>query len=1771
MTRTTKDDRVLERNVETLLETGGEAPKLTDEARSRIRANLIARHGKDAPARSLRVPLFAIGLGLAATAAAALIITRVAGDDTKAVVAEGDVHTGADGSTWIPAPGGAVTVLGERRVRIEGAALLDIAPGKGTFIVETARGWIEVLGTRFLVDASAERTIAAVVRGQVKLASSDGNVLLHAGEQGVAEPGRPPSRGPAPRLSHLVSWAAQARKRDEKDVAPIRHGTLFARDPGVGNGQFNAEYPLPIKKLGVNIVIENQIARVALDQTFHNEQNQVLEGMYRFAIPSDAALQRLAMYVDGKLTESAVVERMRARRIYEDLVYRRVDPALLEWAGTGRLALRVYPLPAHQDKRLVLAYTQSLPKLYSDWTLSVPLPEIDQPVGEVAFDVTVRGCANCEVTSTSHPITVTRKGEDAHVSYTKTSVKIGDSLVLRVRDTRHATTVSRQTTGRDSYLMVRAPANLERKAREYRPRTWVILDDVSASRGAMERRAQADLVDAFVRELDEDDRLAVVAFDVAARHKLPLTRVNDIDRTALRTSLRDEGDVGATDFAIALQAASKLLAGVNPDDAMIVYLGDGVITSGSRNLDALRTQIAGKARFIGVGVGDGPDTQTLEALAAATNGYATTIDLADDLGWRAFDLVAALHTSRVTGLAGRLVDASGALVPSTLYLRSPQVTDGDELEIVTKLAGSGTPVALELTGTMDGAPWQRRIEIPAPEQTLSKLPGAEYLPRLWAQRHVAARMLAKHEAIVLPPCTEVAATRGKLAVQCPTETEARANRDEAIRQEVVTLGKQYFLLSRHTSLIVLENDAMYAQYGVRKGSGDTWAPYALPATIPVVTTAPAIVPTDVADDAVLVRQPIQIFYDYGANQHARAAGGFDDDLGTGRFGTIGQGTGQGFGVGGGGSSARSRVQLGIGNITSARQPMTGHPAPPGGEVEDKASKTDAGDAERQQEGDVAPSETGRDVEKRKSVSSDELTLGGLRGRASLSNQGETASVISWRTGGPMVPQRMSYPNDVTFDDLTAFVPALVADASDAWRERLTAIEGDGKPHAIDAAAKVLLAEARKALPTGVYRWGDLEIAVDSARRLGWRRITGHDLSETASFDGTTWTRRYSELGLDVSRTLAEDDVALALAYLPVWIAEPAHYAKYFEVHAKSGNQITLSSVTGGKAELVFVLEFDARHRLTAVRDAKGTELLAVTWSDAGPTSARTLGDPISVGFTGQAIADATTWAHGPQPASNVVVEMPGRLPSYWQTKIAAETAGTPTWRHLQRQHMVSLAATTNRAGLFSAFEALRSSGGVQLGDLVLASGGIATGSTDAQFAAALAPFSGSAGAIARYLIAGRAYGKSPRPERMKPELTTGLVGALWQLREFTALLNAGRGAQAVDKLLAMGTRALELRLVAAALTTNRYDVKPADIGRVWDSVAVGDYKNVARGQAAQALANRGLLDLAADRVAALVADLDLGARPPQLDQFAYQIQSSRRGPAGWQLIWAQWRDRVLGGTSIDHVMSLIPVAAYGRTDLIPILARAAELAAGDVDTQVQLARLAVQFGLTAWAEALIQPLLKTDPPRDLLLLAAQFAQVQGKLGDALTYLEAAQTAGGDSAVGISTVRAELSRILTVARDLAQQSSGVARTAAVKRAMTWGTRWRAIDRGNPDIDRQLGELLLSVDDKEEAWRQLSTVIERDPMSGSGYQTVAEAFERQGRVDDALTYWQQAIVIDQTNPTPRLRKAQALIALGRTAEGDALLAQIAAMKWHDIWGSVAYQAKYLLDRGRAQPGR
>src|SRR5204863_3695529 len=136
-----------------------------------------------------------------------------------------------------------------------------------------------------------------------------------------------------------------------------------------------------------------------------------LEGIYRFPMPPDAQIERFALDVDGHLEEGAFVDRERASAIWrgaivnaggkkpvaEEIVWVRGpwrDPALLEWQRGGRFELRIFPIPRHGSRRIVLAYTQTLSPAGGMRRYAYPLahdPAGSTRVDRFDIDVQVRG------------------------------------------------------------------------------------------------------------------------------------------------------------------------------------------------------------------------------------------------------------------------------------------------------------------------------------------------------------------------------------------------------------------------------------------------------------------------------------------------------------------------------------------------------------------------------------------------------------------------------------------------------------------------------------------------------------------------------------------------------------------------------------------------------------------------------------------------------------------------------------------------------------------------------------------------------------------------------------------------------------------------------------------------------------------------------------------------------------------------------------------------------------------------------------------------------------------------------------------------------------------------------------------------------------------------------------------------------------------------------------------------------------------------------------
>ncbi|NIV32995.1 MAG: hypothetical protein GWN58_27190, partial [Anaerolineae bacterium] len=141
------------------------------------------------------------------------------------------------------------------------------------------------------------------------------------------------------------------------------------------------------------MTIEDQVATTHVDQVFVNEGRHEVEGTYIFPLPEDATISEFSMWVDGERLEGQVLERDEARRIYEDIVRSRRDPALLEYVGRDAFQASIYPIPPGGERRIELEYSEVLEADNGLVEYVYPLNTekfSPRPLEEVVVNVTVR-------------------------------------------------------------------------------------------------------------------------------------------------------------------------------------------------------------------------------------------------------------------------------------------------------------------------------------------------------------------------------------------------------------------------------------------------------------------------------------------------------------------------------------------------------------------------------------------------------------------------------------------------------------------------------------------------------------------------------------------------------------------------------------------------------------------------------------------------------------------------------------------------------------------------------------------------------------------------------------------------------------------------------------------------------------------------------------------------------------------------------------------------------------------------------------------------------------------------------------------------------------------------------------------------------------------------------------------------------------------------------------------------------------------------------------
>lgn len=1766
------ENEVLDRNVEALLSKASLPPSMDATERREVLAKIKAQAKVEAkqagseagtpPARQTAVGsvttledarrrkrIFAVAGGALALAAAVLlaifvggrrpsqsqqpVVAQAAGEQPKRVSLQ-------DGSYAILGPNASIEETAARAVEVlAGPVYFDVRRGKESFVVHTPHGTATAVGTRFVVNIDGGETLTTVIRGAVSVQNSAGEVTLAAGQSARLGQQAPVAQV-ARRLSYELAWAKAELSRDASK-APVSRGTLLARVPeGSGSG----EWALPMRTLDVDVVVQDGVARTTIDQTFFNETSLDLEGVYRFPLPTGAAISQLVMYVDGQRVDGAVVERSRARNTYERIVYRRLDPALVEWMRGNEFQMRVFPLPARQEKRLVMSYTQALPETYATQALDVPLPALDVPVGTMSLHVQADGVA---VSSSSHGLAETEPGEwlwrDEDVT-----VERGIELRFDAPGKNRAEVERRDFQASDDAafmgLTLRPSANeMPPVTRAEDGRNVVIAVDTSASRTPADLAAQRRFAVALMDSLGENDRLALLTFDTAVRkpqHRRAggsLGRARKLDLDRVETFLRDQSAraAGGTNLGELFDEASTVLADAN--DAHLIVIGDGLTTLGDRDAKTLSARLAPSITLSAVTVGETVDQSVLAQLSGQRNGIVASLSGLESPQWQAIDFASRLSLPRLSAIELALLDAQGKPLQADLVGPDASVSSGSALRVWAR----ATPAALSAAKTVRVRSASHELTYALPEAT----PGGHstrYLARLWAQGWVSKQI-------------------------------ASDDVSETAQAEIVALATEHFLLTPYTSLLVLENDAMFRRFGIKQRNVERFAPYELPKTIPVVheplEALDAVLPADVT--GILKSAPEVLSTPGSPPAGARALRA--SAIGMGNLGLIGTGrggggTGSGYGrgdsIGLGGANRQGALEEAAGeDQMDARQSVDLDDLAGGAEF---SRTTVTGALDGKASHGRALNRTWKETEQRSFGFRGVRTRGGGFGWWTPPAQAALPVLTS-----------LSWSGDPRLDDITNFVPGMLGGSFDlALRGTLERLDAGVTHRAPDGAVLSALERARASNPTGRFEVEQAEVEIDGRGRI-WSRSTPYGaLEELTLYDGEQMLHHYPQLGLSTRRVVGAASPLLLQRIAPMVMPPVAHLTRLYDVESvESSDAATVIRLRlPGQSRFAADIGLDTQDRIVFVRGPNETEGMAITYGV----------DTIHVRYPGQESAEL--WRRVgpagdvPTPSADVTLTVPfDRLDDAERT-LQTQQDGVGARRRALHDAIATAVALNRNDKAWAWLMELARTEELSTAELVIASGAVDF-ATKTDWKTIKAAYTGD-DAILRYLEAAaenrgtgnnRGFGRlaSASSEQDAPTL----VGMLASYRD---LLDKPGGAHS---RLTRFVKRYDQPILAYAATLHVANNNPYYYYSHWGRSGSRKQNSAqwvllveefpeweVEGMAAAGNAayyedyNSG--EAAQHYTRSIKAALDL-ERSPIIDYMAQNAVVQQRGQATFDLLWNRYAKMVRTKQDTRLLAGFVTAATtLGRHDDIDRALRSYDGEGQDPAGVVALVDSLRGAGRSEQAWRIVEGLEHSESTL-VLDRRSRVAEDLGRTEVAAESLEELMRLESDSPVPLTQLREDYGRLIELHGAAALGKGG---SHHIAKALDAARSWRSEDPGNPDIERRVAALLWD-DQPDLAYRHLTSIIDRLPADGSGHATVAAVLSKEGDLDRAHDHWQRAREQNPEDPTHAYAHAQVLLALGRAREAKSTLETISKGTWQPRFSRTVWQAKQTL-RGLGSVG-
>ncbi|HKJ03617.1 MAG TPA: VWA domain-containing protein, partial [Longimicrobiales bacterium] len=574
----------------------------------------------------------------------------------------------------------------------------------------------------------------------------------------------------------------------------------------------------------VRVRLEGRVAHLEVSEWFRNDGPRVAEGDYLYPLPGEAVFQGFSLFQGDAELRGEIMDAAQARAIYEEIVRRRADPALIELAGQGLLRARVFPIEPGGERKVTLRYTQVLVRagnavqlVYAGGVRGAspagPVTGSDGVSAAAAVDtrfevVAEDGDAYLDPFSPTHALDVHREGNRLTVRldgvvtgrlavfFPLAGASVGVSLAAH------------RLAGEDGYFMLTLSPG--RNAERVQPRDVTVVLDVSGSMSGEKIEQARSALRGLLETLGRDDRFRLLSFSNAVHmESAEWRRATPAQLAQARRWVDALVADGGTNIGDALDEAFRL---ESPSERLpvVIFLTDGLPSVGEQSPERLADRAearAGRARVFAFGVGHDVNTHLLDRLGEAGRGTTEYVEPGENVE-RSISLLAAKIRHPV------LTDLEIAGAPVRLEeiypVRIPDVFAGEDLVLFGRYRADGTGT-VRVRGRRGSDEGSFTADASFPARTDAN----GYIPRLWASRKL-----------------------GHLTRQIWTEGETASLVDE-----IKTLALRYGLPSPYTSYLVQEPVMVAADRGAARnqpaGFGQTPSPAVVPAA-PSATGAGAV-------------------------------------------------------------------------------------------------------------------------------------------------------------------------------------------------------------------------------------------------------------------------------------------------------------------------------------------------------------------------------------------------------------------------------------------------------------------------------------------------------------------------------------------------------------------------------------------------------------------------------------------------------------------------------------------------------------------------------------------------------------------------------------------------------------------------------------------------------------------------------------------------------------------------------------------------------------------